>query len=1405
MFRVSAGKAALSSFRLEKLRAALKEVAPNVALVDTRHWYFVAFSRMAPGKGDAALLDRLLGLDGAAGEPEQADKLERLLVVPRLGTISPWSSKATDIAQHCALPQVERIERGVAYYFKTKNGKVLTEAERQALLPLLHDRMTESVLTAPSATLRTGFDGVAEKIFRHGTPVPLSSVDILKGGKAALEAANREMGLALSTDEIDYLLDNFQLLKRNPTDVELMMFAQANSEHCRHKIFNADWVIDDEQQALSLFAMIRNTHNLHPAGTVVAYSDNSSVIEGATVERFYPRADGAYAFSSELTHTLMKVETHNHPTAIAPFAGAATGAGGEIRDEGATGSGSKPKAGLTGFSVSNLNIPGFVQPWEKYGPLPKPPWMGEGAEPSTIGGGQGGGTSYGKPSRIASALQIMLDGPIGGAAFNNEFGRPILAGYFRTFEQTVNGEMRGYHKPIMLAGGIGNIRAEHTHKHSLPAGALLIQLGGPGMLIGLGGGAASSMDTGANAENLDFDSVQRGNPEMQRRAQEVIDRCWQMGGDNPILSIHDVGAGGLSNALPELVHGGGKGGHVELRAVPSEERGMSPMQIWSNEAQERYVLAISPDRLDEFKALCERERCPFAVLGHATVGDQLTVHDSEFSNHPVNMPLSVLLGKPPKMTRKVKRESVRLPAFDTSRIPLREALERVLRLPSVANKTFLIAIGDRTVGGMTARDQMVGPWQVPVADVAVTLMGFNTYRGEAFALGERTPIAVINGPASGRMAVGEAITNIAAAPIEKIGDIKLSANWMAAAGHHGEDAALFDTVRAVGMEFCPQLGISIPVGKDSMSMKTSWTEEAVPSRSGRGPGRGSALGDGAIRKEVTAPLSLIVSAFAPCVDARQTLTPQLAADLDTVILLIDLGLGKDRLGGSALAQVYNQIGNAAPDMDDAHRLKTFFELIQRFNADGKLLAYHDRSDGGMLVALLEMAFASHIGLDIDLDETGCDNIGSLFTEELGALVQVRNADLPGLLQQCYEAGMVETHPVATLNTSGEIVIASHGRELYRENAIVLQRIWSETTWQMQKLRDNPACAQQEYDRILDAADPGLHVKLTYDLDKEDDQFLPPGRGKGRMGVENTSARQTSTHSDGTTSHLTRLSNNDGQVIGYPTFPLQGGELARGQNILSHPKIAILREQGVNGQVEMAAAFDRAGFAVIDVHMSDIISGRVRLADFKGVAACGGFSYGDVLGAGEGWAKSILFNARARDEFEAFFNRSDTFALGVCNGCQMMSNLHEIIPGADNWAHFARNQSEQFEARFVMVEVQKSPSILFDGMAGSRMPIVVAHGEGYADFGDAKKLKAAQKLVTLRFVDNTGKPTESYPLNPNGSPQGITGLTTPDGRFSIMMPHPERVFRAVQNSWHPPEWQENGAWLRMFQNARKWVG
>ena len=1121
--------------------------------------------------------------------------------------------------------------------------------------------------------------------------------------------ANRELGLALSDDEIDYLLESFVAVGRNPTDAELMMFAQANSEHCRHKIFNADWIIDGVPQNTSLFGMIRETHRLHPHGTVIAYADNAAVMEGPTIERFYPRADGRYAYGAERTHILMKVETHNHPTAISPFPGAATGAGGEIRDEGATGRGAKPKAGLTGFSVSNLRIPGFIQPWE---------------------GSEAHG--YDRPARIASALQIMLDGPLGGAAFNNEFGRPNLAGYFRTFEEEVAGEVRGYHKPIMLAGGIGNIAGIHAHKCDIPAGAVLIQLGGPGLLIGMGGGAASSMGAGSNKEDLDFDSVQRGNAEIQRRAQEVIDRCWALGEANPILSIHDVGAGGLSNALPELAHGAGRGARIDLRKVPSEEPGMSPVQIWCNEAQERYVLAIMRESLAQFDRLCARERCPYAVVGEASEDGRLVVADPLFGTRPIDMDLDVLLGKPPRMTRDVRRVARDLPPFEWADLDVKDAAHRVLRLPGVADKTFLISIGDRTVGGLTARDQMVGPWQVPVADVAVTLMGYRTHCGEAMAIGEKAPLALVDAPASGRMAVGEAITNIAAAAIRDIGDVKLSANWMAAAGHGGEDAALFDTVAAVALELCPKLGLSIPVGKDSMSMRSAWR-------------------DGDAEKAVTAPLSLVVSAFAPVEDARLTLTPCLRLDEGpTRLLLVDLGFRRNRLGGSALAQVYRQVGDAVPDLDEVTALGAFFAVIQQLHRGGRILAYHDRSDGGLFVTVCEMVFAGHCGAVVDLESIARSRkeaIAALFAEELGAVVQVREGDLQQVRNVFAKAGLGDTvQDLGAVNASGMLEIRLAGKPLLSEWRRDLQRIWSATTYHMQQLRDNPICAQEEHDRLLDEEDPGIQVRLTFD----------------------------------------------------PRDNVAAFYVASG----ARPRVAILREQGVNGHVEMAAAFDRAGFAAVDVHMSDIIAGLASLADFVGFAACGGFSYGDVLGAGAGWAKSILFNPRARDEFEAFFMREDTFALGVCNGCQMMSNLHEIIPGTSAWPHFVRNRSEQFEARFVTVEVQDSPSLFFAGMAGSRLAVPVAHGEGYAEFqsGDQR----AQALVALRYVDNRGVPTETYPLNPNGSPQGITGLTTPDGRFTILMPHPERVFLTVQHSWHPHGWGEEGPWLRMFQNARQWV-
>lgn len=1294
------GSVAISPFRLEKIQSALQKSAPSISTISTEFWHFVWSSNDLTSTQQDTLAKIL-----TYGPSAQLDesKGELFLVIPRIGTISPWASRATDIAQHCGLVTVERIERGVAYYVAKNDGTSLTDAERLAVKALIHDRMTETVVHDLNA---------AARLYHAATPQPLETVDVLGGGMAALNAANADLGLALSPDEVEYLVDNFKRIGRNPTDVELMMFAQANSEHCRHKIFNADWVIDGEAQAQSLFAMIRNTHKLNPGKTVVAYSDNSSIVavgeEGDKTKRFYPQANGEYAYVEEQTHYLMKVETHNHPTAISPFAGAATGAGGEIRDEGATGIGSKPKAGLTGFSVSNLQIPNFTQPWEQ---------------------------NYGKPARIASPLQIMIDAPLGGAAYNNEFGRPNIAGYFRTFELESAGEMRGYHKPIMLAGGVGNISAKHAFKSKIPVGAALVQLGGPAMLIGLGGGAASSMDTGANTENLDFDSVQRGNPELERRAQEVIDRCWQLGDENPIVSIHDVGAGGISNAFPELVNDAEVGATFQLRDVNNEEPGMSPREIWSNESQERYVLAIEQKDLPLFKAICARERCPYAVVGYATQARHLTVEDSHFGNKPVDMDLSVLLGKPPKMTRDVQSAKPVLQAFDTHNIDLNDAAARVLRLPGVADKTFLITIGDRSVTGLVAREQMVGPWQVPVADVAVTLAGFETYQGEVFAIGEKAPLALINAPASGRMAIGEAITNIAASLIDDLSILKLSANWMAPAGHAGEDAALFETVKTVGMELCPALGVSIPVGKDSMSMKSVWQENGQD-------------------KSVTSPISLVVTAFAETRDARKTLTPQLQTNVPSRLIAIDLGAGKNRMGGSSLAQVYGSVGDIAPDVDHPAHLKTFFAQIQALNAAGTLLAYHDRSDGGLFTTLAEMSFAGHCGLNIDLSAmvSGTDVVSVLYNEELGAVIQVAEQDAEAVVAQLNNAfGQPLAFTIATVTVGETFVIHVNGVEVLNDSRIHLQRMWSETTYHMQSLRDNPICAQQEYDRILDAHDGGLFSALTYD----------------------------------------------------PQENIAAPYIATGVK----PKMAILREQGVNGHVEMAAAFDRAGFQAFDVHMSDIISGRISLKDFAGVVACGGFSYGDVLGAGEGWAKSILFNSRARDEFAAFFDRADSFALGVCNGCQMMSNLRELIPGAAHWPHFVKNQSEQFEARLAMVEILPSPSLFFSGMAGSKMPIAVAHGEGFTEFSHESAVNAVlnKQLVTMRYIDHASTPTTVYPFNPNGSPQGITGLTNEDGRFSIMMPHPERVIRQVQNTWQPCGPDEDGAWMNMFRNARKFLG
>ncbi len=1291
------GAPALSDFRLQKLQRRLSGSLGRTVGVYAEFMHFAELEQSLSAD-ESAVLDRVLRYGPHLEEHEPEGVL--LLVVPRPGTISPWSTKATDIAHNCGLTRIERLERGIAYYLNVE-GDPLSDAELFAARAALHDRMTESVFSELEE---------AACLFTHADPKPYTSVDVVGGGKPALEQANTELGLALSDDEIDYLVESFQALGRNPSDVELMMFAQANSEHCRHKIFNADWIIDGEAQERSLFKMIRNTTDKSPENVLSAYKDNAAVMSGHKGERFIPAPeDHAYGYSRENIHILMKVETHNHPTAISPDPGAATGSGGEIRDEGATGTGSKPKAGLTGFSVSNLRIPGAGQPWER---------------------------DFGKPSRIVSALDIMLEGPIGGASFNNEFGRPNLCGYFRTYEQQVPGpdgeELRGYHKPIMLAGGLGNIREEHIEKNEFPAGSPLIVLGGPAMLIGLGGGAASSMASGTSAEDLDFASVQRSNPEMERRCQEVIDRCWARGSENPILFIHDVGAGGISNALPELVHDAGMGGRFELRNVPNDEPGMSPMEIWCNESQERYVMAVDADKLETFQQICERERCPYAIVGEATDEEHLILGDAHFENNPIDMPMPLLFGKPPRMLRDVKHRPFHKPELELSGIDLNEAALRVLRLPTVANKTFLISIGDRSITGQVARDQMVGPWQVPVADLAVTLSDYVGYYGEAMAMGERTPLALIDAPASGRMAVGETITNLAAAAIDRLGDIKLSANWMAAAGYTGEDAKLYETVKAVGMELCPELEISIPVGKDSMSMKTVWQQDDQ-------------------ERVMSSPLSLIITGFAPVSDVRRTLTPQLRTDRgDSDLILIDLGKGASRLGASALAQVYEQVGHHGPNLDDPAMLKRFFDSIQELNLDGKLLAYHDRSDGGLFTTLSEMAFAGRCGITLRLDELGDDDLAVLFNEELGAVIQVRHTDTDEVLKQLNDNGLGHhSHVIGELNDDDRIRVTRGHNTLMDFARIELQQAWSETTREMQALRDNPECASEEFDRISDVSDPGMLVNLTFD----------------------------------------------------PAEDVSAPMISAGVR----PAMAILREQGVNGQIEMANAFHRAGFESVDVHMSDLIEGRVDLERFKGLVACGGFSYGDVLGAGEGWAKSILFNTRARDQFEQFFNRQDTFALGICNGCQMLSNLHELIPGADHWPHFVRNRSEQFEARFVSVQVEQTNSVLLDGMAGSSMPIAVAHGEGRAEFRDQQHLDAARDGVVMRYMENSGEVASRYPANPNGSPEGVAGLTSEDGRVTIMMPHPERVVRTVQNSWHPDEWGADGPWLRLFRNGRRWVG
>ncbi|HGH6015507.1 TPA: phosphoribosylformylglycinamidine synthase [Vibrio mimicus] len=1296
--RILRGSPALSEFRVNKLLTACREQHLPVTGIYAEFMHF-ADLKAELNPQELEKLEKLLTYGPTIQEHEPQGLL--LLVTPRPGTISPWSSKATDIAHNCGLRSIKRLERGTAYYVETETP--LTEAQVVTLKALLHDRMMEVVFAELTD---------AQQLFSVAEPAPMSQVDVLAGGRRALEEANVSLGLALAEDEIDYLVENFIKLGRNPNDIELMMFAQANSEHCRHKIFNADWTIDGVKQDKSLFKMIKNTFEQTPDYVLSAYKDNAAVMTGSTVGRFFPDPDSRqYTYHHEDAHILMKVETHNHPTAISPWPGASTGSGGEIRDEGATGIGGKPKAGLVGFTTSNLRIPGFEQPWE---------------------------SNFGKPSRIVNALDIMLEGPLGGAAFNNEFGRPNLLGYFRTYEEKVTShageEVRGYHKPIMIAGGMGNIRAEHIQKKEIPVGAKLIVLGGPAMNIGLGGGAASSMASGQSAEDLDFASVQRENPEMERRCQEVIDRCWQLGDKNPIAFIHDVGAGGISNALPELVNDGDRGGKFQLRNVPNDEPGMSPLEIWCNESQERYVLAVAAEDMPLFDAICQRERAPYAVVGEATEERHLTLEDSHFDNTPIDMPMDILLGKPPKMHRDANTLKVSSPALERSGIELNEAVDRVLRLPAVAEKTFLITIGDRSVTGLVARDQMVGPWQVPVANCAVTAASFDSYHGEAMSMGERTPVALLDFGASARLAVGEAITNIAATDIGDLKRIKLSANWMSPAGHPGEDAGLYEAVKAVGEELCPALGITIPVGKDSMSMKTKWQENGE-------------------QKEVTSPLSLIITAFARVEDIRKTVTPQLRTDLgETSLILIDLGNGQNRLGATALAQVYKQLGDKPADVDNATQLKGFFDALQTLVRNDKLVAYHDKGDGGLLVTLAEMAFAGHCGIKANIETLGDDALAALFNEELGAVVQVKNDELNSVLATLAAHGLEAcTHVIGEVEASDRLLITRGEEVLIERSRTELRTIWAEMTHKMQALRDNSACADQEFAAKQDNRDPGLNASLTYDVLSD---VAAPYIAKG-----------------------------------------------------ARPKMAILREQGVNSHVEMAAAFDRAGFDAVDIHMSDILTGQTVLDAYQGLVACGGFSYGDVLGAGEGWAKSILFNAQAREQFEQFFQRKDTLSLGVCNGCQMLSNLRDLIPGAELWPRFVRNESERFEARFSLVEVQKSPSLFFSEMAGSRMPIAVSHGEGRVEVRNAEHLTAIEQsgTVAIRFVDNFGQPTQAYPSNPNGSPNAITGLTTQDGRVTIMMPHPERVFRTVANSWHPDNWGENGAWMRMFQNARKYLG
>ena len=1284
------GASALSQFRLDKLLQTLRSRDSRVLAVSSRFIHFVDAVRQFD-ESELELLGKLLTYGPRSHL--QSERGQRLLVTPRLGTVSPWSSKATDIAKVCGLKDVRRLERGCVYFIDA--SAPLPEQDLTALAALLHDRMTESFW----------LDTLEPDLFHASPPRPLRVVTLGRDGRGALGRANDAWGLALSSEEIDYLVRAFGKLGRDPTDVELMMFAQANSEHCRHKIFNAEFVIDDERMPMSLFAMIRATYAANPSGVLSAYRDNAAVIEGPSGVRFFPDpTTQRYAGVAEPVDILMKVETHNHPTAISPFPGASTGSGGEIRDEGATGIGAKPKVGLTGFSVSNLRIPGMIQPWEK---------------------------DFGKPERIASALDIMIAAPLGAAAFNKEFGRPATCGYFRSFEQSTRcGDrevIRGYHKPIMIAGGLGNVRRNHVEKRDVIVGAPLVVLGGPSMLIGLGGGAASSVGSGQSSSDLDFASVQRGNPEIQRRAQEVIDRCWALGDANPILLIHDVGAGGLSNALPEAIAHSRRGGRIDLRRIPSAESDLSPMEIWCNEAQERYVLALVPKSLEMFARLCERERCPFAVVGEITGDGRLRVIDPLLETTPVDMPIEVLLGNTPRMTRKVQSIAPHRAALSTSGTSIAESLDRLLRLPTIADKSFLITIGDRTVGGLVSRDQMIGPWQVPVSDAAVSLSGYQGFTGEAMAMGERTPVALIDAPASGRLAVGEAVTNIVAADVVRLRDIRLSANWMAACGEPGEDAALHATVRAVSVELCAKLGITIPVGKDSLSMRTAW-------RDARGA------------HSVVAPVSLIVSAFAPVADARRTVTAQLDLSRPSRLWLIDLGGAKNRLGGSCWAQVFERAGGEPADLDDPQLLADFFDAVRELKDEKLVLAYHDRSDGGLLITLLEMAFAGHCGLELDLGDAA-DGIAACFAEELGAVVQIpqdRAADVRRILEH---HGLADRcRDIGAPTRGDEISVSMAGHPRFTASRIELHRRWSEVSYRMQSLRDNPECAREEYSRLLDERDPGLHASLTFD----------------------------------------------------PAEDIAAPYIAGG----ARPAVAVLREQGVNSQTEMAAVFTRAGFDAYDVHMTDILAGRVRLGRFHGLAACGGFSYGDVLGAGEGWAKSILFNPVARDEFASFFERDGTFTLGVCNGCQMLAALRGLIPGTQHWPRFVRNRSEQYEARLSLVQVPPSNSVLLSGMHGSVLPVVVSHGEGFAEFGGQSAVRLLEQgRVSLQFVDNRDQPTERYPGNPNGSPLGVAGVCSADGRVTSLMPHPERVYRTVQNSWAPAEWGEDGGWMRLFRNAR----